>query len=283
MLRLTTVLMLLLLPGFSLSGSTETRDGSNKRNGSNDKSVRASRFEDVLSRMDGASRRELQNEGFLNRFFFSPEDAWPELLPDTFADGNITDQVVANDPTMGVESLYLLPYPEGEGFAGAWEKSAKILFQVSTMEGIEYYSASRKRMRTLFTDSYFIEEQESRKRVPDPLFSTIPESFEQPLLQKDLTFGSNIYDTRFETDGKVLHFSMINQTRMSYKFIPMVGPGGLIIHLLVYPIEEGILFYGVCSVDSISFFGIERTKKDSFYYRIEALQRWFRSKYGIPE
>lgn len=240
-------------------------------------------LEKVLADLQGNQIAELKEQGNSFRFFYSTEEAWPRLIPETFANGTIADQVVSNDPSLGVESLYLLPYPEGEGLGGAWEKSARILFQVESMEGIEYYSASRKRMRTLFTESYFVRNNESREKIDEPRFSAIPESFEQALLQTDLTFGTNIYDTRFDTDGEVLHFSMVNQTRMIYKFIPMVGPGSLIIHLLVYPVDEGILFYGICSVDSISFFGLERSKKDSFFYRIEALQRWFRSRYGIKE
>lgn len=240
-------------------------------------------IDNALSKLSPAQQEKLDREGQLFRFFFSPEDAESNLIPETPFSRDIQNRVAAIDPNLGVESLYLLPYPDGESYQDAVEKSAQILFQVSSMEGIEYYSASRERMRTLFTESRFVDNMENRRPLPDPSFEEIPVYRNFTILQTDLTFGTNIYNTDFYSDAGVLRFSMQNMTKMKYKFVTMVSPEALEIHLLVYPLPEGILFYGVCSVDSLSFFGLERKKKDSFYHRIEALKGWFCDQYGIEQ
>jgi hypothetical protein len=215
----------------------------------------------------------------LTRFFFSREEAKLRYAPETFSTEIIAEKVASMDPTLGVESLYFIPYREDESPREAYEKAGHILFSVSSMEGIEYYSASRERMRTLFTESVVIDSVRSDKPVEDLHFDTLPASVDFLVRQTDLTFGTNIYTTSFKGDEETLWFSMKNLTKMRYKFITMVGPESLEIHLLIHPLEKGMLFYGVCSVKSVSFFGLERSKKDSFFNRIEAMENWFENQY----
>jgi len=217
----------------------------------------------------------------LTRYFFSKDEADLRYILDFASAQTLSGKVRSLDPTLGVESLSLMPYPQGASKEQAYEQAAKILFSVSTMEGIEYYSASREKMRTLFTESTVIDSPESGRPLPDPHFETVPRSIDLTLRQTDLTFGTNIYATHFEGDGKTLLLEMSNMTKMKYKFISMVSPGDLSLSIVLYPVDEGILFYGVCSVNSISFFGLERKKTDSFYYRIEALKNWFENRYRV--
>ncbi len=221
----------------------------------------------------------IENGEGLTRFFFSREEAKLRYAPETFSTGTIAERVASMDPTLGVESLYFIPYRNNESPREAYERAGHILFSVSTMEGIEYYSASRERMRTLFTESVVIDSVKSDKAREDLRFDELPDSVDFLVRQTDLTFGTNIYSTSFEGDEETLWFSMNNLTKMRYKFITMVGPESLEIHLLIHPLEKGMLFYGVCSVKSLSFFGLERSKKDSFFNRIEALQNWFENQY----
>lgn len=234
---------------------------------------------DEVPFLSSAEAETLASGEGVTRFFFSREEAVLRYAPDTFASPGVSKRVSSMDPTLGLESLYFIPYEKGDTPAAAYEKAAEILFSVSTMEGIEYYSASRERMRTLFTESTVTDAVESGASLDDLSFDRNRRSADYLVRQTDLTFGTHVYRTKFEGDGETLWFSMVNLTKMRYKFIKMVDPEHLEIHLVLKPVRDGILFYGVCSVESISFFGLERNKKDSFYYRIEALETWFETQY----
>jgi hypothetical protein len=238
-------------------------------------------LEDALPHFSAGEIDELLDQGTLSRFFYSPEDAVLQYLPETFASYMVSESSVAVSPTMGVETLFLLPYPDSEKREESYDKATRILLSFRTMEGIEYYSASREKMRTLFTESVVIESAENEKELPDPSFTSTPSFLELTVRQTDLTFGTNIYQVQFRGDGEAMWLSIRNLTRMRYKFIPMVAPESLLMHLVVYPVDEGILFYGVSSIKALSFFGLERRKSDSFQNRIEAMKNWFRDSYGI--
>ena len=98
-----------------------------------------------------------------------------------------------------------------------------ILRSLSTMKGIQYYSASRERMRTLFAESYVVEGPDGEKRLPDPVADEIPVYSRLYALQEDLTFGENIYLMEFHYSGETFLLDSTNLTTMNYFFLPMVN------------------------------------------------------------
>jgi hypothetical protein len=66
-----------------------------------------------------------------------------------------------------------------------------------------------------------------------------------------------------------------NETTMWYYVLPLVKSGRFRMNMLIIPDGSTLYFYGASSVDSASLFGIEKSKKDSFYNRIKAMYSWF--------
>ncbi|MEW5815721.1 MAG: DUF6675 family protein, partial [Spirochaetota bacterium] len=100
----------------------------------------------------------LIKEKELTRFYF--EGGKPLYMPEggyrapfSLAMGNL-------NVTIGVESLYMLDMKGAVISADNPDDMLKLynlLRSISTLQGIEYYSASRKRNRTLFEESYVVD------------------------------------------------------------------------------------------------------------------------------
>lgn len=186
----------------------------------------------------------------------------------------IRDDLAALQPRIGVEALFLVDAPD------AAEEITPELFRrmqaMSTMEGIEYYSASRDRMRILFHESYVIEGPDDRTRRPDPEVTTVPREDTLHVFQRDSSFGRNVLELTYVTSEEAVRLRMRNLTQMFYQgIIPAVGPGGLGLNLVVVPLGERVLFYGNSAASPITLLGMEARVQRSFYNRLVALYRWF--------
>jgi hypothetical protein len=150
-----------------------------------------------------------------------------------------------------------------------------ILRAVSTMEGIQYYSVTRDRMRTLFAESYAVDAPDTQKRIPDPLVDRIPAYSKRYMFQKDLTFGENLYEAEYIALKEGFVLKSRNLTEMKYYFLPMVKPQESLTVIMVLPQGQRILFYAVMAAHTPTFFGLERSREESFYNRLNALYQWF--------
>ena len=249
--RFTVTLLLLLLSSFYLAAS-----------------------DSILDYLSPEERSTLYSEGEISRYFYAKDQ--PEYLFKTIFSDELLKELSTLDISIGVESLYYLKYSNVINSKSATPISIyNTLLSIETMKGIEYYSQSRKKMRTLFTESYEIVSPDDLKPVADPVIKTIPQVLNRYLLQTDKTFGENIYETVYKFEGSAIWVNMVNTTKMKYKFIPMVKPGKMSVNLFILPMEDGLLFYGVSAAETASFFGLEKTKKESFYNRIKAMYNWF--------
>jgi hypothetical protein len=66
-----------------------------------------------------------------------------------------------------------------------------------------------------------------------------------------------------------------NLTSMRYLFFRMAKPGDCLTLMLLIPVGDRILFYGVVGAHTGRLLGLERSKEDSFYNRLKAMYGWF--------
>jgi hypothetical protein len=161
-------------------------------------------------------------------------------------------------------------------------KLYNLLRSVSSMKGIEYYSASRRRKRTLFAESYAIDDPVKRQRLPDPLVDEIPPSATIYIFQEDLTFGKNVYrsDYHYDVEEGALALRNENLTPMRYLLMTMVQPAQSLTWIVLIPYEGNLLFYGLACARTASLFGLEKSKEDSFYNRLKAIYGWYTAEVG---
>jgi len=223
--------------------------------------------------------RELKRGQIMEVQFKTPA---PLLLPKISELKNaVTGNISELNPNIMVETLYLYLKPEKlRSDADNWVPEQKInvfnqLMAISSLTGIEYYSASRGIMRTFYEYSAIIDNPQSKKTLVDPVYTQIPASLNLYARQKDLTFGDNIYQYNFTASKNTIFFVQENITALNYGIIPVIGKGNLRSVLAVIDCGNSILIYAVSMVKAVSIPGFSDKIGNSFSNRADALLNWF--------
>ncbi|MFA6507688.1 MAG: DUF6675 family protein [Treponemataceae bacterium] len=203
----------------------------------------------------------------------------PQLTPKGESGIRLETHVTQFGPNVIVEALYLYKRPSASP-GKTWSESERVmtynvLRSLSTLSGIEYYSASRGHMRVFYEKSYVINGADGKTALPDPVVDSVPEVSTIFALQKDLTFGENRYRYDYMAAAQDFSFIQTNLTHMSYGIVPLIGKDGLKTIVLVSDNEEGFLLYAVSAVKTMLLPGIGEKVKTSFSNRADAIYRWF--------
>jgi len=235
-----------------------------------------------LEPLEPAIRQELEASGELRGSLTG--GASPRLLPQLPRRAQILEEISARRLTVGVEILAVHP---GTGEALDTPEGLRRLYNlmnaVSGMKGLEYYSASRKRMRTLFAESHLIDDPLNRRPLPDREFpGEIPAVEQVYLFQEDLTFGGTIYRAEYYFEDGVLSLHTTNLTPMRYLGLNMIKVEESLSWICLIPYGSNILFYGLTGGKTMKFLGLEksRSREESFYHRLKAIYGWYTRALG---
>jgi hypothetical protein len=146
---------------------------------------------------------------------------------------------------------------------------------LSSLEGIRYYSASRKTMRTFYESSRVIDGPDSKRVLPDPFYSDPPARLTLYARQRDLTFGENVYRYDYRAGGDFLVFVQENLTAMNAGIIPAVGKNKLRSLVAVIDTEDSLLVYVASLAKAAAIPGMGERIGSSFTNRVEAILKWF--------
>ncbi|MDR2211761.1 MAG: hypothetical protein LBO65_09925 [Spirochaetaceae bacterium] len=220
----------------------------------------------ILSRGEGLTRVQYKN---------SP----PVLIPQ---DGYVKNMVdtLAKDlaPTLFVETLRLYRKPPSRG--GPWSAPERAglynqALAISTLAGLQYYSARRKSMRTFYETSTVVSGPDGKTPRPDPSYRDPPPELTIYARQKDLSFGDNVYRYKYYARPGALIFVQENLTAMSYGIIPAVGKNKLRSIVAVYDAGNFLLIYAASMAHAASIPGLNERVGVSFTNRAEAVLNWF--------
>jgi hypothetical protein len=226
--------------------------------------------------------RELVASGRLQRTVYRQKNSGLNYLPQTKL-GNAAAAFL--NETGGAlpffsESLYLYAKRENRrGDVGADASDISVILRsVSHLEGLEYFSPSRKQMRTLYEKAYVIDNVVSRKRINDPVTGSA-DGLSVPVIQKDLTFGEYAYQFHYRHAGAEAAFFSENIDYLRYGIFKLIKPGNLRIALIVHDFGDYLFIYGLTGADFLAVPGIEPKLRDSFTARSDAMFDWFVSEY----
>jgi len=208
---------------------------------------------------------------------------------DFIPDDNLLKNVIENSkrevvPSIIIEGACVYKKP---GSSGKWTVAERVklfngIASFSTLEGLEYFSPSRKAMRVFYEISYVIDSPESKKRLPDPVFTekNLPQHLSVYAIQKDWTFGENIYRNDFKVCENEIIFIQENLTKMHYKIFPVLNPAKLRTIISVINAGDYIFIYMASMANVLSFPGLKSRIGASFSARLEAVLNWFTGKAG---
>ncbi len=219
--------------------------------------------------------------GEIHRSQYREKNAALSLTPNTESARRAVSFWVGEPPPFFVESLYLFEKPANRAGAPGAEASrvSVILRSVSRLEGIEYFSTSRQRMRTLYARSYAIDGEKTKRRVPDPV-SGNGHGVSALVLQEDLTFGENVYRYDFLETSTAAGFLSRNVTPMRYSILKAVDAENLRVSLIVEDLGEYLLVYGLTRATFSPVPGVESKLNASFTTRAQAIYAWFIREYN---
>ncbi len=263
---ITTIFVAVVLPTWSQENPQAPEPASS--------SLDAATIRDILPGVSGVEADELVFANTLS--LYALDGGSFRLAPRGSQLGTIRRSLEELEPRMAVETVFVTELPTGfpqgrEGDLALYN----LLRRVSTMTGIEYYSASRSRMRVFYHESYAIDDIDRRLRQPDPVVRTIPNRDSILVFQRDSSFGENVHELEYRYRANNIYISMVNRTLMWYGIIPAIAADKLQVHLWVQRHGNTVVFYGNTGVAVPSLFGIETRAHDSFHNRLIALFNWF--------
>ena len=204
----------------------------------------------------------------------------PRLLPQNDVLTRLVRELHQDlNPNVMVETLQIYTKPEGTGkpALNTEEKAALYngILALSSLTGLEYYSASRGTMRILYEISTVIDGPSSRTPVPDPSFPRPQTELRIFARQKDLLFGDNVYQYDFYSADGAIIFIQQNLTPLSVGIIPAISRNNLRSAVAVLDAGDYLLVYAASMARAVSFPGMNERIGESFSNRAAAILNWF--------
>lgn len=221
---------------------------------------------------------------YVERGFGAPGILQPALASNQNTFASFFSDV--NAKTFRLEALIILPgskryalMPRGE----ILNHLAYILNSVHSLEGINYWSESRKKNRTLFSDYYRIASADDTTKQLDPPASQVGagKTWEFFAYQKDLTFSGLVVHYQIRKDQDFILMMNKNATPLKLTLIPVVAAGNMKNGILILPCAEGLLVYFAATIQAFDFAAhrvFESTENKSL-----AVLRWFAEKAAQEE
>lgn len=166
------------------------------------------------------------------------------------------------------ESLYFIPKQI------TVQKAGELARSISKMQGIKYYSNTKKKELILYKKAYTVENASSKTPVTDKTSGTADGKNIYALLD-DNSFGPTCYKISYSQSEQELLASFINCDDIGLGPIRAIMPEKLIINLLVIPCKEGIIVYLCADLESKNLPGVKSKITDSISSRIDAISKWF--------
>jgi hypothetical protein len=201
----------------------------------------------------------------------------PRSMPRHEELGRFIAEVQNNlDPNLFVESISLYRKPS----PAQWNETEQTglfnqLVALSTLEGIQYYSESRKIMRIFYESSQVIDSPSVKNPLPDPVYNALPQTLVLYARQKDLTFGENIYRFSYRTGDDFIFFVQENLTSMNVGIIPAVGKNKCRTIVAIIDAGDSLVIYTVAMAKAASIPGMGDRIGASFINRLNAIFQWF--------
>lgn len=182
----------------------------------------------------------------------------------------VRSELTISGATVAQEGLYLFSRPSGDALL----KIYNALNSVASMEGVQYYSLSQKKMETLILASWRVSSADNPQKLPDPTFTAIPEDQRAIVFQKDNRLGDGYSTLDYRVVPGGLSLTITNITQLKYLFVPLVSSGDLEMVFLVVPLADKVAVYAGLEAKTASVMGLEHSKDENFRNRLRALVGW---------
>jgi hypothetical protein len=235
-------------------------------------------FSDTLENLAGPERAVILREGQIISEVQLKKPR-PLLMPDHEAVRTLVGEIQRSlNPGIFVETLSLYKKPGGLSWTAEERRDLyNEALSISSLAGIQYFSATRNTMRIFYETSTVINSPTIKRPLPDPVFAE-PENLVLYARQKDLTFGDNVYRYEYRAGNDSLIFTQENITAMSVGIITAVGKNRLRTVVAIIDTEDSLLIYVASMAKASTLPGMGERIGNSFTNRTTAILKWFTGK-----
>lgn len=155
---------------------------------------------------------------------------------------------------------------------------SRICRSVSKMQGMKYYSTTKKKECVLYEKTYMIAGPDDKTPIADQNTGSADGQVSY-CLQDDNSFGINTYKLSYRQNEESLwcNFSILD--KMGIGPFKAIYPGKMIINILVIDCDDDLLLYLCTDTDSVKFPGIKGQITNSMSARMEAVYKWFKTQF----
>jgi hypothetical protein len=179
-----------------------------------------------------------------------------------------------NPPAFVGELLYLI---DKRTLNNDIDRASLVMRAISTMEGIKYYSNTRRKIETLYPFCYMIDDPVKKNRIPDVL--GVVENKQYYFYQKDNSLGTCVYAINFAQTDTELSILATNLDSLKVFFITGVKERNLQIYISISDTGSDFLMYVLVQSIIPPITIIENIMTKSFSSRADALSEWFKDNY----
>lgn len=228
---------------------------------------------------------ELENSGMVRLIHEDGKDNGRHLMPENDYADTIRDLVVAKKPgnyPFICESLYLI---NKEKYAKNMDISqmniqavSEAVRSISKMQGMSYYSTTRKKRIVLYKSAYTLENENSKARINDRNTGN-PDGTKNWLLFDDASFGEVRYELNYRQNENTFYMGYQNIDDIKVLFMKPVEAKNLIVQALFIDCGDDYLVYIVSDVDCMKIPGMKKQIEESFVSRMDALSEWLSGQF----
>lgn len=238
----------------------------------------------TIPEIDPAIFQQLLEKGEIRTQYYKVDGSEFSLFPKTELGFALNETwTERKDPIFVAESLFLIEKPEGSDNGKLdTDLISRIMRSISSMEGIEYYSNSEKRMKTLYFQSYTIDNPDGRNRIPDQVEGPA-DNLSVYAFQEDGSFGKNYYRIDYRQRENEVSMVIRLVEPLKFGFITAVKANNLVFNIDILDKGQHLVMYVGAKVNFPALSIFEERLSNSFGARITALHDWFRDNYLLEK
>ena len=220
---------------------------------------------------------KVKSAGELQNVFLNDDTVELTLLPNTeLSSLAVTHWDNSEKPRLTTEKLFYLDKKSlGEnGSAASIEKVSKVMRQISTMKGTEYYSNRHKKWETLYHDAYLVKSPSDKTKIPDDTEGSA-DGKTLYCMQDDNSFGKCYYELGYKQRENEVSVCFDNFEPLKFSFITAAKAHNIKINLVVVDEGEHFLVYLMVQAYYPRIAMLEDKMIDSFNARVDSIYKWF--------
>lgn len=154
------------------------------------------------------------------------------------------------------------------------QKASEIARTISKMQGITYYSNTRKKETVLYKKACMIQNENTNQPIADKNTGNA-DGMILYCLMDDASFGETRYRLNYSQSNDELLTVFTNIDDMGLGPFRAIMPDSLVINLLIEPCSDGVVVYLCADLDAKKLPGVKAKITESMSARVEAISKWF--------